>query len=254
MLIGLLLFAFAGKSLPMVIAGGVIFMLPQPLIFLVVLMIITDSVEYGQLKIGHRDEGVILSVRPLLDKFGGAVAGGVVGTTAAAAGMISGHTFADITTHGVVVFKSTMFVVPAALMILGVLVFARKVKLDEKMHAEIVEELEKTWHKHLEGESEAAAIAETDVTTVAFQAPVDGQVAPLSSVSAPAFASGEMGQGIAIKPADGQIFAPFDGEVVADFPTTRHAIGLRSENGGTGPDSRWGRHDPNAGYWLYQLR
>ena len=231
MLIGLLLFAFAGKSLPMVIAGGVIFMLPQPLIFLVVLMIITDSVEYGQLKIGHRDEGVILSVRPLLDKFGGAVAGGVVGATAAAAGMISGHTFADITTHGVVVFKSTMFLVPAALMILGVLVFARKVKLDEKMHAEIVEELEKTWHKHLEGESEAAAIAETDVATVAFQAPVDGQVVPLSSVSAPAFASGEMGQGIAIKPADGQIFAPFDGEVVADFPTTRHAIGLRSENG-----------------------
>ena len=32
--------------------------LPQPLIFMVVLMIITDSVEYGQLKLGHRDEAL----------------------------------------------------------------------------------------------------------------------------------------------------------------------------------------------------
>ena len=231
MLIGLVIFGFAGKSLAMVITGGVIFMLPQPLIFLVVLMIITDSVEYGQLKIGHRDEGVILSVRPLLDKFGGAISGGIVGSTAAAAGMISGHTYADITTHGVIVFKSMMFLVPAALILIGTTVFIRKVKLDEKMHAEIVEELEKTWHQHLEGESEAEAIAEVKAETIQFQAPVDGEIEPLSSVAAPAFANGSMGEGFAIKPSDGQVFAPFDGEVVADFPTTRHAIGLRSENG-----------------------
>ena len=31
-------------------------------------MIISDSVEYGQLKLGHRDESLTLSIRPLLDK------------------------------------------------------------------------------------------------------------------------------------------------------------------------------------------
>ncbi|MDF9445351.1 glycoside-pentoside-hexuronide (GPH):cation symporter, partial [Limosilactobacillus mucosae] len=41
LLIGLAIFAFAGQSLPMVILGGAIYMLPQPLIFMVVLMIIT---------------------------------------------------------------------------------------------------------------------------------------------------------------------------------------------------------------------
>lgn len=32
------------------------FAFPQQMVFLVVLMIITDSVEYGQWKLGHRDE------------------------------------------------------------------------------------------------------------------------------------------------------------------------------------------------------
>ena len=230
MMIGLIIFAFAGRSLVMVILGGVIFALPQPLVFLVVLMIITDSVEYGQLKIGHRDEGVILSVRPLLDKFGGAVAGGIVGSTAAAAGMISGHTYADITTHGITIFKLTMFLVPAILILCGVTVFIRKVKLDEKMHAEIVEKLEQTWHQHLEGENDAPAGA-ADAKVLSFAAPVDGEVMPLNQVGATAFANGTMGEGIAIKPSDGQVFAPFDAEVVADFPTTRHAIGLRTASG-----------------------
>ncbi|MGE4646329.1 hypothetical protein ACEWGD_11155 [Bifidobacterium longum subsp. infantis] len=31
----------------------------------------TDTVEYGQLKIGKRNEAVILSVRPMLDKIAG---------------------------------------------------------------------------------------------------------------------------------------------------------------------------------------
>lgn len=233
LLVGLAIFAFAGQSLPMVILGGVIFMLPQPLIFLVVLMIITDSVEYGQLKLGHRDEGVTLSVRPLLDKFGGAVASGVVGITATAAGMISGATAAQITGHGVTIFKFMMFAIPAVLILLGTWVFARRVKLDEKMHAQLVAELEETWHQHLEGNDhdiqEAAAAEAAGV--VKLLVPVDGQLIPLRDVKAPAFADGSMGQGIAIQPSDGQIFAPFAGTVVADFPTSRHALGLETETG-----------------------
>lgn len=236
LLIGLAIFAFAGQSLPMVILGGAIYMLPQPLIFMVVLMIITDSVEYGQLKLGHRDEAVTLSVRPLLDKFGGAVAGGVVGMTATAAGMISGATASDITAHGAGIFKLMMFVVPAILILLGVLCFKSKVKLDEKMHAQIVDELEQSWHQHLEGNdsvreelAEDASLAKDLV--IDFKAPVSGTLMPLSQVGSKPFADGTMGLGIAIKPSDGQVFAPFSGTVVADFPTTRHAIGLETDNG-----------------------
>lgn len=90
MWLGMGIFACAGKSLLLILLGAVCFYIPQPLVFLVVLMIITDSVEYGQLKFGHRDESLILSVRPLLDKFGGAVSNGLVGLTAIWAGMTSG--------------------------------------------------------------------------------------------------------------------------------------------------------------------
>ena len=36
------------------------------------ILTMTDTVEYGQLKTGKRNEAVILSVRPMLDKIAGA--------------------------------------------------------------------------------------------------------------------------------------------------------------------------------------
>src|SRR5699024_11979624 len=79
MLCAMGIFAFAGSNLPLVLLAASLFGFPQQMVFLIVLMIITDSVEYGQLKLGHRDESLALSVRPLIDKFGGAVSNGVVG-------------------------------------------------------------------------------------------------------------------------------------------------------------------------------
>lgn len=232
MLFGVLLFFFAGSSLPIVLTAAVLFYVPQTLIFLVVLMILSDSVEYGQLKNGHRDESLTLSVRPLLDKFGGAVSNGVVGLTAVWAGMTSGASASDITTHGQMVFKLMMFGVPAILILLGTFTFWKKVTLDEKEHAEIVDELEKTWHKHLNSDAESMSDIREDVNeqTLSYVAPVDGEVVPLNSVGETNFASGKMGKGFAIKPSDGHVYAPFDGVIEATFPT-RHAVGLKAANG-----------------------
>lgn len=232
MLVALVLFTFSGTSLVMTIISAVLFYIPQPLIFLVVLMVLSDSVEYGQLKFGHRDESLTLSVRPLLDKLGGAVSNGIVGLTAVLAGMTAGATSSDITTHGQVVFKLMMFGVPALLILAGTFVFFKKVKLDEKMHADIVNELEKTWHKHLDTDESMEEIEkEVDANaTVEYQVPVSGTLLPLADVSDKTFASGKMGEGFAIKPSDGGVYAPFDGVVEATFPT-RHAIGLRSDAG-----------------------
>ena len=230
--IGALIFAFAGKSLPLVLLGAELFFIPQPIIFLVVLMTITDSVEYGQLKLGHRDESLTLSVRPLLDKFGGAVANGVVGMATVAAGMTGGATAATISAHGVNVFKVYMFLIPIALILVGITIFAIKVKLDEKSHAKIVAELEQTWGKQFNEDdnnaSEAAPTPQAGVTNI--PAPVAGTLVDLKSVSDDNFASGNMGEGFAIKPSDGKVYAPFSGTVRATF-STRHAIGLEADNG-----------------------
>jgi PTS system beta-glucosides-specific IIC component len=60
--------------------------------------------------------------------------------------------------------------------------------------------------------------------------PISGEVKELSEVEDEAFSTGAMGQGIAIVPSEGKLYAPVDGEVVTFFPTG-HAIGMVSSNG-----------------------
>jgi PTS system beta-glucosides-specific IIC component len=70
-------------------------------------------------------------------------------------------------------------------------------------------------------------VAANDVTVLA---PVDGTVIPLTEVADAAFADGALGQGVAIQPRSGAVYAPFAGTVVAAFPTG-HAFGLRHADG-----------------------
>lgn len=224
MLCGIGLFSVAGTSLALVLLAAELFFIPQPLVFLVVLMIITDCVEYGQWKLGHRDEALTLSVRPLLDKFGGAISNLVIGAAAVAAGMTTGATADSITKAGIIPFKLHVFALPFALIILSSLVFFFRVKLTEEKHAEIVEELERTWgHEYIEDE------VETD-GGLNISAPISGQLIALSDVDDPIFAKEGLGKGFAIKPSDGCVYAPFDAMVRQVF-TTRHAVGLVSEDG-----------------------
>ena len=60
--------------------------------------------------------------------------------------------------------------------------------------------------------------------------PMIGQVVKLENVPDEVFATGAMGKGIAIDPADGTVVAPAAGEITLVFPTG-HAIGMRTENG-----------------------
>ena len=60
--------------------------------------------------------------------------------------------------------------------------------------------------------------------------PIVGQAVALENVNDPVFSSGAMGQGIAIKPTEGVVYAPADAEVTIAF-ATGHAFGLKTANG-----------------------
>lgn len=139
---GILVLCFASHSLILSLIGSELFFIPQPLAFLVVLMILSDTVEYGQLKTGHRDEALTLSVRPLVDKMGGALSNWFVSMVAIAAGMTSGATASQITSQHQLLFKLCMLGLPALVLIISGLLFAKKVHLSEEDHAAIVKELE----------------------------------------------------------------------------------------------------------------
>ena len=142
MVLGYLLFIVGTNNLAVVTVGLVFFYLPQTFIQMTAILSLTDSIEYGQLKNGIRDEAVTLSVRPMLDKIAGACSNGIVGAVAIAAGMIGDATAADMTAANIHTFKVCAFYVPLAVIILSGVVFLLKVKITEKMHDEIVEELE----------------------------------------------------------------------------------------------------------------
>ena len=59
---------------------------------------------------------------------------------------------------------------------------------------------------------------------------LNGTVVPLAEVKDEAFASGALGDGIAIEPTDGELVAPADGEISSTFET-HHAVGMTTADG-----------------------
>lgn len=74
------------------------------------------------------------------------------------------------------------------------------------------------------------AVAVAPVSANDILAPMSGSVIALDQVPDSTFASGLLGNGVAIIPAVGKVIAPFTGEVASLFQT-KHAIGLQSDSG-----------------------
>ena len=142
MIVAYVMLALFSSNIVLVFIALVLFYVPGTLIMMTVILSLTDSIEYGQLKNGKRNEAVTLSIRPMLDKIGGALSNGIVGFIALAAGMTGDATAADMTPTNIHVFKICAFYAPLILIVLSLVVFVSKVKITEKMHAQIVDELE----------------------------------------------------------------------------------------------------------------
>ena len=142
MIVAYVMLALFSSNIVLVFIALVLFYVPGTLIMMTVILSLTDSIEYGQLKNGKRNEAVTLSIRPMLDKIGGALSNGIVGFIALAAGMTGDATAAVMTPTNIHVFEICAFYAPLILIVLSLVVFVSKVKITEKMHAQIVDELE----------------------------------------------------------------------------------------------------------------
>lgn len=81
-----------------------------------------------------------------------------------------------------------------------------------------------------EDASDVEELTEEEKEVNILVSPLNGEAVDLSTVSDEMFASKTLGDGIAIVPKDGKLYAPCDAEVVMLFET-KHAIGLRTSNG-----------------------
>ena len=78
-------------------------------------------------------------------------------------------------------------------------------------------------------EKAAAAVAFKGVTEEVLSV-ADGQVIPITDVKDPVFSQKMMGDGFAVEPDNGNIYAPVSGVVASVFPT-KHALGLLTDSG-----------------------
>ena len=76
----------------------------------------------------------------------------------------------------------------------------------------------------------APAVPAAAAKDTVLAACLTGTVVPLAEVKDEAFASGALGDGIAIEPTDGELVAPADGEISSTFET-HHAVGMTTVDG-----------------------
>ena len=84
--------------------------------------------------------------------------------------------------------------------------------------------------KQAEVAEEKEEVAPAALQNETLVTPIVGDVVALDDVNDPVFSSGAMGQGIAVKPSQGVVYAPADAEVSIAFPTG-HAFGLKTTDG-----------------------
>lgn len=86
-------------------------------------------------------------------------------------------------------------------------------------------------------EEESASIPDSSaeekkplVETIELSSPLTGTVIPLADVEDAVFAGGVLGEGLAILPEEGKVYAPADG-IISAVTDTRHAVGMTTDQG-----------------------
>ena len=149
-LAGYAIFFFAEISILLVAFGAVLVFVGQAFIQTLMLMFLADTVEYGQWKLGKRNESITFSVQPLINKIGGALSTAVVSLTLILSGIkIDGGTVDAIDTAGKIMVKVSMFALPLVFIVAGYIIYLKKYKISETFYQEIIRDLE---HKEEENE------------------------------------------------------------------------------------------------------
>ena len=142
-LVGYAIFFFADTSLILIAIGAVLVFVGQAFIQTLMLMFLADTVEYGEYKLGKRNESITFSIQPLINKIGGAIATGVVSMTLIIAHVkVDGGTADMIGSSDKLIIKLAMFVLPLICIVAGYIIYMKKYKISEEYYAKILADLQ----------------------------------------------------------------------------------------------------------------
>ncbi|MBE6646412.1 MAG: MFS transporter [Ruminococcaceae bacterium] len=150
-----IIFFLSFEWLPLIVIAGLGLFFAQAFIQLLMLLFLADAVEYGEWKLGKRNEAASFAVQPFINQFGGAMSKGVVSFTLIISGlnMIANEIglypdreaeiVAGIPDSSIWIMKISMMILPLVCILVGFILYQKKFKIDEKLYAEIVADLEK---------------------------------------------------------------------------------------------------------------
>ncbi len=139
---GYLVFFFSPMNMLYIGTAGILLFVGQAFIQLLMLMFLTDTIEYGQWKLGKRNNSITLSLQPFINKMGGAIGTGIVGATVIISGISEAADDPSLVTdEGLLIMKTAMLVLPLILILIGFLVYLFKYKIDKTMYEKILADL-----------------------------------------------------------------------------------------------------------------
>lgn len=164
-----ILFFFSFEKLGLIIVSGLALFFAQAFIQLLMLLFLADAVEYGEWKLGKRNESVSFAVQPFINKLGGAIGTAVVTVTLIVSGInpvsqkiasledsIDGMTdpaaiaatqaeidalIAGVSGSPIWIMKIAMMILPLLCILTGFIIYYKKFKIDEKMYEQILSDL-----------------------------------------------------------------------------------------------------------------
>ena len=148
-------FFLSFEWLPLIVLAGLGLFFAQAFIQLLMLLFLADAVEYGEWKLGKRNEAASFAVQPFINQFGSAISKGVVSFTLIISGInlianaIAANPeneaalIADMPGSAVWIMKIAMMILPLICILIGFVLYQKKFKIDEELYAEIISDLEK---------------------------------------------------------------------------------------------------------------
>ncbi|MBR7116846.1 MAG: MFS transporter [Clostridia bacterium] len=164
-----LIFFLSFENLALIVISGLVLFFAQAFIQLLMLLFLADAVEYGEWKLGRRNESVSFAVQPFINKLGGAIGTLVVTVTLIISGInpvsqkvaeleelkaaatdpaVSASIQAQIDAliggvegSPIWIMKIAMMILPLICILVGFIIYYKKFKIDEKMYERIVSDL-----------------------------------------------------------------------------------------------------------------
>lgn len=139
--VGYVVFFFSPMQIGPIAVAGLMLFVGQSFVVILMLVFITDCIEYGHWKLGRRNGAVTFALQPFVNKVGGALATAIVGVTVILTGINSAATPEDVTPGGLLGLKVMMMVLPLVLICASYVVWRARYRIDEEFHARIIADL-----------------------------------------------------------------------------------------------------------------